>query len=358
MGKNFKHRKDIDSQIKFNVIFLLSIMFLPITAAAQTKPVQGLDTFTLYWENDLFVGTDRDYTNGLKLTLSTPFIGDLSETRLPGWSYPVMSSLPFMNSPGNKRAVSISLGQVIYTPEDTERSDLIVDDRPYAGYTYLAVGFHNKSPDIKHTWEFNLGIVGPHSYAEEVQNWAHDVIGRPHAKGWDNQLQDEPGFEIVFETQWRLIRSEIGRGFSYDVIPRLGGRLGNVAIYANAGGEVRFGWNLPRNFGTCPIRAGCETGDAIQDENENGLIHFSRIGFHLFVGIDGKAIMRDIFLDGNTFRDSHSVDKEPFVADLMAGFSFEYQPFKLNYAYIYRTKQFKTQREDQIFGAVSVSFSY
>ena len=270
----------------------------------------------------------------------------------------MLKHLPFLNIPAHKNAVSFSLGQKIYTPEDTESSDLIVDDRPYAGYTYLAAGFHSRSALRKHSWEFNVGIVGPHSYAQDVQDMFHVWIGSPRAKGWSHQLKDELGIEMTFETQWRLLHADFGKGFGSDVISHLGGSLGNVSIYANCGAEARFGWHLPKNFGTCPIRTGCETGSAIYDESDNGIFQDKRIGFHFFVAVDGRGVLRDIFLDGNTFTDSHSVDKETFVADLMAGFSFEYHFFKLNYSYIYRTKQFKTQKNEQIFGAISVSYSY
>ena len=57
----------------------------------------------------------------------------------------LIERMPFVNDPERQRTVSVSLGQNIYTPEDKERSDLILDDRPYAGITYLGLGLHSKS---------------------------------------------------------------------------------------------------------------------------------------------------------------------------------------------------------------------
>ena len=37
---------------------------------------------------------------------------------------------------------------------------------------------------------------------------------------------------------------------------------------------------------------------------------------------------------------------------------WKYGKFKLSYSYVLRTKQFKTQQDDQIFGTVSLSWIY
>jgi hypothetical protein len=42
-------------------------------------------------------------------------------------------------------------------------------------------------------------------------------------------------------------------------------------------------------------------------------------GWDLFFGTQGRAVARNIFLDGNTFQNSRSVSKEPVVADLIIG---------------------------------------
>jgi hypothetical protein len=76
------------------------------------------------------------------------------------------------------------------------------------------------------------------------------------------------------------------------------------------------------------------------------------------LGVDGRAVWRIIFLDGNTWRDSQSVDKNLFVADFLAGVSPIYKRFKLSYAYVYRIKEFKEQNDGQLFGSVALAVTF
>jgi hypothetical protein len=261
--------------------------------------------------------------------------------------------LPFFNKPGDRRALSILIGQSIYTPENLRRHDLILDDRPYSGYTYLGFAVHGTARKIMDTVELDVGIVGPHSYAEDVQDQFHQWIGSQVPKGWRNQLKDEFALELIYERKWRLTASKLGQGFGYDFIPHLGGRVGNVYIYANTGAELRFGWNPPGDFGTCPIRPGCESNAATDMEEDSG----RSFGIHAFLSIDGRAVLRDIFLDGNTWKESHSVDKIYFVADIGGGIGISAKWFKLTYGVIYRTKEFKSQSSNgHFFGTLLITF--
>lgn len=85
------------------------------------------------------------------------------------------------------------------------------------------------------------------------------MSGISRARGWAYQLDNEPTVEIIGERQWLLLHAEEGQGFSFDFVPHLGGQFGSVAILANPEGELRWGWRLPKRFGTCTIRGGCET---------------------------------------------------------------------------------------------------
>lgn len=337
------------------IFTLLLIKPAPMATAEQNRTEGAFDTFTFYIENDYFAGTDYGYTGGIKMTWSTPFKFNRTDYHLPKWADPLVGRLPFINDPDKENAVSFSIAQIVYTPESIDSKKLIEDDRPYAGINYFAAGIHSKTAWQKYSMVLEAGIIGPHSYAENFQNWGHEVTGSDRPGGWDNQLEDEFLLQTIFAVRHRLAYGDFDRSFSYDMIPHLGGRLGNREVSLNTGVEIRFGWNLPMNFGTCPIHTGCETNSAFYGNDRKGfdLSETALHGIHFFMSADGRLVIHDITLDGNTFRKSHSVDKEMLVADIMAGFAYNRRNFKLTYSYIYRTKQFKTQDYDTIFGALS-----
>ncbi|WP_460994321.1 lipid A-modifier LpxR family protein, partial [Staphylococcus aureus] len=57
-------------------------------------------------------------------------------------------------------------------------------------------------------------------------------------------------------------------------------------------------------------------------------------GWYLFAGVDARAVARNIFLDGNTFKDSPSVDKFPLVADANAGLALTYDQLRISYTLV------------------------
>lgn len=187
---------------------LLSLFCL--AAPASTLAANEADppwTVNTYFENDLFNGTDSDYTNGVKITLISPdLVAFVESGKLPDWSLKYIYRLPFINDPDPalKRKVEFSLGQNMYTPSDTSRSDLIGDDRPYAGWTYFATAFHTRSSERMDTIELQLGLVGPQAYAEETQSAVHDLRNLHRAKGWDHQLKNEPGLAAIYERKWQI----------------------------------------------------------------------------------------------------------------------------------------------------------
>lgn len=80
--------------------------------------------------------------------------------------------------------------------------------------------------------------------------------------------------------------------------------------------------------------------------------------WYLFAGAQGRAVARDIFLDGNTFSSSHSVDKKTFVADFQAGAAVIYRGVRLAATQVYRTREFDGQPQADRFGAISLSVRF
>ena len=335
---------------------LLGAIALGMTAifAGTAMGAEDQDnTFVFYWENDVFSKNDGQYTNGLKLLWVSGPLNDYAEDdRLPAWSRNVIEPLPIINAPATTKHVALSIGQQIFTPQDIDTPDLIVDDRPYAGWTYVGTALHAKSEKVLDSFELDIGIVGPQSYAHEVQREMHNLVDSQDPQGWDHQLKNELGLVLVYERKWRTWQLGLGESNALEFIPHLGAAVGNVYTYANAGGEIRLGVNLPEDFGTALIRpAGDGSIPAAKAKND-------KIGVYLFAAVDGRSVLRNIFLDGNTFTDSHEVDKKDFVADLMAGVSVYFNRFKITYSHVYRTKEFETQQDEQIFGSVSIAYLF
>jgi lipid A 3-O-deacylase len=121
---------------------------------------------------------------------------------------------------------------------------------------------------------------------------------------------------------------------------------------------VRFGFNLPSDFGVQLIRPGGGGNSPIDDSDPrvSATRHWS---FFVFGAVDGRAVARDIFLDGNTFKDSPSVEKIPFVADLSYGLGFIRGPFQLTFTQVYRTREFETQPyKYNEFGSLALSWAF
>jgi len=110
--------------------FVTALVIAVDAPARADSPFTG-GTWTLLLENDRLADTDRHYSHGTRLA----WVSD-KQTGGPDW---VRRTLDFLYPFAEVRAgrIGFALGQNIYTPEDIARSDLIRDDRPYAGWLYV-----------------------------------------------------------------------------------------------------------------------------------------------------------------------------------------------------------------------------
>ncbi len=327
-----------------------------ISARGAGKDEAG-GTVGVYVENDLFAGTDRYYTSGVKFSWSSHDLAELSDTPYASPFLPLFDILPYINETGYQKNLVLALGQSIFTPDNTETTSLITDDRPYAGWLYLGVGVVWKNADVRNSLVFDLGVVGPWSYAQESQRVIHDLRGLDHPNGWDNQLHNEFGATVVYERMWRWPKHDRRSGFDWEFLPHAGAALGNVQTFANLGGELRAGLNLPDDFGTASIATSASTSTPVDGRMGADRSRFD-LGLYAFARVDGRAVARNIFLDGNTFGDGPSVGHNLFVADLSVGVAINWKNTKLAYALVYRTREFDEQQDAQVFGTVSINLTF
>jgi len=343
----------------YGALCLLAASVNPMAALAEDRW-----TANLYFENDLFTGTDLNYTNGVRMSFISPDVDSFLTSReeaypwvntLNEWLKFIHPSPPKKGEQHVQRNMILSAGQLMFTPTDRNRLTVDPDDRPYAGWLYGGIGYQARVGDRLHSVELNLGVVGPLAKAKEAQDFIHAERDIDLFLGWDNQLENEPGFQLVFERKRRFqITDEPILGFiDMDFINHWGGSIGNVSSYLNAGGEFRMGYRLPNDFGVSTLRPG-------GDNSAPGLGNPLDRDWHVygFVATDVRLVANNIFLDGNTFRDSHSVDKEYLVGDAAIGAALIYERWKLSYSHVFRSKEFKQQSEGQAYGSISLSYSF
>jgi lipid A 3-O-deacylase len=355
-----KYGTPVPPALRWTALGLVSsaALLLPL-AVAQAKPDNGTISFQV--ENDVFAygNKDRHYSNGLRVSwLPTPDPGD------PGLFERAARSLPFFSRPDYTQRIGWSVGQSIFTPQDKLSSGPLPDDRPYAAWLYAGVTLINASkPNFEaggaiselDTLEIDVGMVGRAALGKMVQRAFHDwAFKNADVKGWDNQLKSEPGLLISYNHKWRASwQADFGH-LGVDVFPSIGFDLGNVQTSASAGLMARFGRDLPADFGPPRIRPGLVGSDFFLSDTDSG----RRLGWYVFAGAEGRAVARNIFLDGNSFATSLKVRKKHFVADLQAGVAVILYGVRLTATQVLRTREFHGQKGNDVFGAVSASFNF
>lgn len=320
-----------------------AILSIPVSAQAQVQTAEERGTLSVLFENDYFFHTDRDYTNGVEFAWTT------APSDTPQWSVDLARKLPFFGQEGDVRA-SYALGQNIYTPVDLRLVDPPLTERPYAGYLYLSYGLAEKSETTLDQLQVQLGVVGPDSLAEETQKFVHRVLGDTIPQGWDTQLHNEPAFVIGDEHAWKALASGSLLGFSFDVAPHVGGMVGTVYDFLNAGAMARVGFDLPDDYGPPRIEPSLPGTSFFEPT--------AAFGWYLFAGVDGRAIARNIFLDGNTWETSRSVEKIPYVGDLQLGAAITFEQWRLSFTHVFRTREYRTQVHADQFGAINLSYRF
>lgn len=316
-------------------LILLAAAGSGLAAAAPAGPW----SVTLRTENDLPANVDRYYTNGFSLSYAR--CAEDGEALWPG-----ILRLPGFDRPG-LLGNGFDFGQVMVTPGDTTLSKPDPRDRPYAGLLFFGVSWQRLGADRYAALKLITGVVGPPSFAEETQKAVHRTMGVALPQGWDHQLKTEPILNAVYEQRRRVGSWGAREGWGGDSLFIGGVMLGNVLTQAYAQVQVRAGWRTPPDFGSSLIR-GIGALPPARDA--------APWGAHLFAGLGGQAVARNITLDGNTLRSGPRVDRRLLVPAAEAGFVVRGRVWQITASWVVWGREFETQVRHSEFGALSVSY--
>jgi hypothetical protein len=262
----------------------------------------------------------------------------------------------------------IGFGSSIYTPNDTQATVLLRDQRPYAAWTYAyytvaAHDFdvHDQTRRIQNL-EFYVGIIGPGAGGEFIQNGFHRItkVERPdgyirNSEGWHNQIKNEPALMAIYR-QRRRLKSWLDREQAKkwgDTAAVVSGAAGNVFTHAEGGLMLRLGYNIGNDLG--PVERITSVQPAVLSASSRPVApgNFEIYGF---AQGGGRLVAHNFSLDGNLLRDTpHQVTSKPAFAEIEAGAVVRIHWFRVTWRTVVRTAEFEEQDRLQKFGSLSVS---
>jgi hypothetical protein len=149
--------------------------------------------FRIFYENDFFSGTDRDYTQGIYIEKVNPYFKKFFLTKLL-WR-PKFSDIKF----------GVAIEHDAYTPNFIAPPEIQYGDRPYAAAlflkTFLIATNFEKAERI--STSISTGIIGPGAGGEQMQRTIHHWINYTQPQGWHNQISNDVvlNYQLNFEKQ-------------------------------------------------------------------------------------------------------------------------------------------------------------
>jgi hypothetical protein len=288
-----------------------------VLACAAPAAAQAVTAFRARLDNDILAlrgrgaPPDYDYTHGLHV-----------HAELSGVPRPLArlqrcaagDALPCLRT-------RLHAGQEIYTPRRDAPTPL-EGERPYAAWLYAGAEGVVEQPGRQRSLTVQVGIVGPAALGEPVQNGVHRLNGSEPQVGWAHQLGTEPGLLVRYRDE-RVLEVDLGRLGPAQLRPGWSVALGNVRTAAQAGASTRLG----RVDGRGPF---------------------------LLVGGGNEWVVRDLFLDGNTFRGNSTARKLPFVTAGEVGAGYGFGRWSVEYRFVARGRQYQAQPRSHAYGSLGV----
>ncbi len=318
---------------------------LPAPGAARAAPLPAdpAGVWTLQDENASVSSnkvTDRYYTNGLRLGYASPTGGlpaGLAETAQKLWG-------------DGARRWTIDLTHQLHTPYDTKSTVAPRGDYPYSAIMMATGGLTSDTATHRSALTVGIGMIGPSAGGQSMQNGFHDLIGQGRNRGWGRQIGNEPVVQITSSRVYRVKLVTVGP-LETDLLPDLTAGVGTVRDYIETGMTVRLGQGLDADFGVARLRPGLSGGDGFRPSRD--------VGWYVFAGVDGQAVLRDITIDGDVFRNGPHAKRQVFMGEAQGGFGLLVLGARVTYTHVVQTEQFKSQKGGlHQFGSLAVSVRF
>jgi lipid A 3-O-deacylase len=280
-------------------------LVLPPPANAQSA---GGGWYTVV-DNDVFFGTDRWYTSGVRIAKVVPR-GD--------------------------RELEVGLLQEIYTPEAKRINPV---DRPTAARLLATLASHDRRERAWTTLELDLGVTGPAALGRQAQEFVHRFVPAPHEE-WSHQRANR------VDAQFAWVQS---RDFQPDpaalahLHAHYGVVAGNQLAFAHGGLELRVGRGAAMALSTPALRFAATPPIAKADGS-----------WSAFAGASVRAVAVNHLLDFAPDLDNLPARRKPTVGRLVGGAAWAGGLATVTFSLVQDTREFSGQRRGQAFGTVTL----
>jgi len=268
--------------------------------------------FRLNYDNDLFSGTDQNYTQGFNFELVAPFLIDNPINHL------------FFKQDECSVRYGISLEHNAFTPADFEKPEIQVGDRPFAAAIYLKSFIIAVNPERggRFTSSISIGIIGPAAFGEEMQTGIHQVTGSQMPMGWQNQIRNDLVLTYQAGYEKKLIRIKDFLSFNAQANLLLGTLFTKALLGLNGGFGIL----------NTPFEIGSSSGKLKLYAFVNPLVNF--------VGYDA-TLQGGVFNKSSPYTIAAS-DTERIIGELNYGIVLQSRSFFLQYSRTTTTREFTT----------------
>ncbi len=147
----------------------------------------------------------------------------------------------------------------------------------------------------------------------------------------------------------RLAKFHTDKTVGMDVIGIGSGAVGTIESNLAVGVGARVGRGLDRSFPSANFMAGPQV---------NPLAGRVTDGWQVFANVQGRFVANDIAINGNTFKDSHSVPLEHWQAAATGGVAFGFKRWSFLLSALVGTNRYEGQPDTTKFGSLSITYNY
>lgn len=303
---------------------IIAFILFSINSFAQKKTTNYTKEFSFKTENDsyLFNLNDAYYSNGFMLNYA--FVKDHK---------------------GNKKIHSFELGQKIFTPLKRDTKTPADIDRAYCGYLYLNYAqtqFLKKDRVLQ--LNGSLGLVGPASWGEGLQNTYHGWTGFAKFTGWKYQIENALGVDIGATYASTLFATN-----GFKMLPVLQANLGTTFTNAKFGAVMVWGVFEKNNQSAL--------WNARLNNSED-----KRIRKHEFFGYFYPQIIAQAYnatLQGGVYNNGTTeVTQNPssFMYQQTIGVCYASGRFTGRIEYVYQSKETPSQTKSHRYGSFQIAY--